>query len=59
MTKYIPWAIRAAKRSTGLMSYMYEENLNIPLSIVRLELNVECAPGTSLTATTVKRDQIT
>lgn len=45
VSSYIPWAVRAAHRSTGLMTYMYEKNLYIPLDIVRQELNIEPAPA--------------
>jgi hypothetical protein len=45
LSSYIPWAVRAARRSTGLMTYMYEKNLHIPIDIVRQELNVEPAPA--------------
>ena len=44
VTKYVPWAMRSASRSIDLMSYMYEDNLDVPLQVVRQQLNVEPAP---------------
>jgi ubiquinone biosynthesis protein Coq4 len=38
---YIPWAIQASYRSSDLLSYEYEENLELPLEIVRKTLNIQ------------------
>jgi ubiquinone biosynthesis protein COQ4 len=40
-TRYLPWAIRSASRCNDLMSFMYEENLHVPLGVVRQQLNIE------------------
>ena len=44
LTIYIPWALRSTSNSVELMSYSYEDNLNVDINIVRKQLNIERAP---------------
>eukprot|EP01041_Mallomonas_annulata_P000163 gene163-278_t len=44
MTVYIPWALHSASNCHDLMSFKYEDNLNLSVEDIRVALNVTPAP---------------